>query len=64
MDAKRVGIEGLSRYGKAAIVEFWQGAIDSGLTDADLEPDLGNPVGKEAGKIGGRRLRQIEREPG
>ena len=24
--------------GKAAIVEFWQGAIDSGLADADLEP--------------------------
>lgn len=23
--------------GKAAIAEFWQGAIDSGLTDADLE---------------------------
>jgi uncharacterized protein (TIGR02246 family) len=24
--------------GKAAIAEFWQGAIDSGLADADLEP--------------------------
>jgi uncharacterized protein (TIGR02246 family) len=44
-DAERVD-------GKAAIAEFWQGAIDSGLADADLEPvevveagDLAHEVG-------------------
>ena len=44
-DAERVD-------GKAAIAEFWQGAIDSGLADADLEPVEVVEVGNLAYEIG------------